>query len=470
LRATQLKLPGMICVSILLGVLPVADARADFPQAYKQYAAGDYEGARVEFLALAALGDAASQFNLGAMAMQGQGGPKDPGAAVGWLAAAADNGDRRLAPEKLAGMRAKLSEEQRKAADAIFSRYSHAALLQTVLPVPGFMAHCNDLVPAQPVRLASGSYPYHDRLKDQNGFVILELTIGVDGIPRDPEILMAVPSVDFSGAAIEVWLHSRFEPAKRGGQPVESKLPVKTKFQITGGGSMWDVGALKTMRETALTGEPSAQYQIGLAATLDPSLGVSASQSYTLLVSAAQGGNPAAQYWAASRFISLQSCDSDGKKLPWLRAAAESREPAAQLRLALDLLAGQSSAEQLTEARSLLKQAAQSDNFYVEKHVTALMASSPIEAIRDAATAAAAARKLLRSPVQSDPQMFEAIAAADAANGDFASAIARQQTAIKKAADLGWNTQPMEERLGAYRLSRAWVGDLFIVPAMPGSR
>ncbi len=65
-----------------------AAAAADFPQAVNDYNAGNYDVARGEFLRLAALGDAPSQFNLGAMATQAQGQPKDAGAAVGWADAA----------------------------------------------------------------------------------------------------------------------------------------------------------------------------------------------------------------------------------------------------------------------------------------------------------------------------------------------------------------------------------------------
>ena len=61
--------------------------------------------------------------------------------------------------------------------------------------------------------------------------------------------------------------------------------------------------------------------------------------------------------------------------------------------------------------------------------------------------------------------MFEAVAAAQAANGDFARAEAQQQTALTKAKALGWNTRLIEERLDAYRNKKAWYGDIFAMPA-----
>src|SRR5262249_27498920 len=155
----------------------------------------------------------------------------------------------------------------------------------------------------------------------------------------DPEVLMSVPGPEFSAAALDVWMPSRWDPARENGVPVESRVTVKAAFNIIGGpGALWDVPALKKARETALTGDPDSQYLIGLAATLDQSLGIPASQAHALIISAAQGGHPHAQYYVANRFMSLGSCDTEKKKLPWLRAAAHSGDASAQLALAQDLL------------------------------------------------------------------------------------------------------------------------------------
>jgi TPR repeat protein len=451
----------LLCAQLALGAPP---ALADFATAFRAYSEGHYEQAHAEFLQLAQFGHAASQYDLGAMALQGQGTPKDLGAAVGWLTAAAENGDTQLPPEKLAAVRATLNDEQRKAADEIEARYGRAGLMQTVLPVPPPGAHCRNVVPAQvshKITSDSNYYPSGGRWRDQNGFVILQLTIGVDGVPRDPEILMSVPNPDFSAAALDVWMPSRWVPAKRDGVPVESKVEGKVIFSMAGG-VLWDLPALKAIREKALTGDPTAQYQIGLAATLDPTLGIPPRQAYSLLVSAAQGGHPRAQSWAANRFMSIEGCGgSDRKKLPWLHAAASAGDGPAQVALALDLLSGQPSDEQVTEARQLLEQAARSDDTYALKHVAALLAASPLAALRDPATAKSVADRLAKSPIESDPQMYEAAALAYAASGDYSDARAKEQRAIKKALQLGWDTQQMQERFALYSRGKPWSGDLF---------
>lgn len=449
-------------------------ANADFPSAMKDFKGGRYEAARQQFQILAELGDAPSQFNLGAMALAGQGGPQDPATAVGWLMAAADNGHRGLSQDKLDELKLKLTDEQRRSADEILGRYGRAGLEQSVLPVPRGGAHCRNVVPARLIHSItpdSEFYPKGGRWRAQNGFVIVELTIGIDGVPRDPEILMSVPDPSYSAAALDVWMPSLWQSATQDGAPVESKVAVKAAFNITGGnGVLWDMPALKAIRDSALTGEPDAEYLIGLAATLDQSLGISSSQAHTLLVSAAQGGHPHAQYWVASRFMSLGSCGAERKKIPWLRAAARAGDGSAQLALATDLLGGgQPSAEQLAEARSLLEQAAQSQDWYVMKHVAALLGASPLEALRDPAAARMVADKLMKDPPDADPQMYEAAAAAYAAHKDFWLAGSKEQTAIKQAYRLKWNTQPMQERLALYHKSQPWTGDLFNSPA-PAAR
>ena len=438
----------------------------------KDYAEGRLDQARAEFLTLAALGDSASQFNLGAMAMQGQAGPKDMGAAVGWLSVAAENGSRRLAPDKLADMRARLSDDERKTADDIKGRYGRAALERTALPIPAPGAHCRNLVPPQLTRRPDADdsfYPRGGRFNDQNGFVIVEITVGVDGVPRDPKVLMAVPGPEFSAAAVDLWMRARYTPASQDGVPVEARVSVQSNFSIRGGGGvLWDLPALKAIRETALTGDPKAQYQIGLAAMLDRSLGIPIQQAFGLLVSSAQGGHPPAQYYVANLFMSVGSCGVNEKKLPWLRAAAQAGSGPAQLALAESLLAGQPSPDQIAEARGLLEQAAQSDDYYVMKHVAALLASSPVEALRDAPTAKAVADRLMKDPISTDPQKYEAAAAAYAAAKDFWMAGAKEQAAIKAATKLQWNGQPMQERLALYRKSQSWTGNV-LAGSPPGA-
>jgi TPR repeat protein len=453
-----------LAVSALSGATP---AHADFQTALGEYNAGHYDAAHAQFLALAELGDCSSQFNLGAMALKGQGGPKDAGSGVGWLQAAAGNGCERLVGNKVAGLTAKLSADESAAAAGIVARYGRDALHTQGIVSPDFS--CREQGAASVLQAPAPEYPRLAGDTRQAAIVITELTIGVDGLARDPEILLAMPEAGFPAAAVESWLNSRFVPASRGGAPIESRLQAKSLFAIEGGSGLSGMDAYKSARQRADAGDPVAGYLVGLTATLDTSLGISSARAGQLLLASARDGDSRAQYWLGSELHATAVCHSQVNGAVWLRHAADGGSASAQLMLATDLLSADPSGAQAAQARSLLERAATSDSFYVRKHVVALLAASPLDAVRDPGTALTVAMKLAAGEIQSDPQMFEAVAAAYAANGDFRQASAQQQIAIRKARSLAWNTRLMAERLSAYRGGRPWRGDLFALPPA-GSR
>ena len=185
-----------------------------------------------------------------------------------------------------------------------------------------------------------------------------------------------------------------------------------------------------------------------------------------MLISSARAGNPDGQYWVASQVRAAGGCQPQASGTTWLRHAAESGSASAQVVLAQELLKGSPSAAQVSEARALLASAGNSDSYYVQKHAVALLAASPVAEVNDPAAALRIANKLLAGEIQSDPQMFEAVAAAYAANKDFDLASAKQDIAVKKARTLGWNTRLMKERLSAYEQRHPWSGDLFALPPL----
>jgi TPR repeat protein len=442
----------------LAALLSGAAAHADFQAALADYKAAHYEAARAQFLALAELGDCSSQFNLGAMALQGQAGPKDTASAVGWLEAAAANGCQQLVGDRLPALTAKLTADESRAAAAVVARY---ALRAEGVINPDFT--CSDSIAATVVSTPTPEYPRQAALRHEAAIVITALTIGVDGHGRDPEILLSLPQDGFAAAAVEAWLNSQFTPASRAAQRVESRLEARTVFELAGA-TLTNAAPVKAARAAADGGDPAARYMVGLMATLDPSLGVSSARAGTLLLGAAHDGDAQAQYWVGSQLRASAACHPRADGAVWLRHAAEGGSAAAQLMLASDLLRGTPSDEQAAQARALLARAAGSDSYYVRKHVVGLLAASPVAAIRDPAGALAIALKLAGGDIQSDPQMFESVAAAYAANDDFHKAVAQQDLALSKANDLGWNTRAMSERQNAYRRNEPWRGELFALP------
>ena len=446
------------CAALAAGAMLCAVARADFSAALRDYNAGHYDQAQAQFLALAELGDCSSQFNLGAMALKGQGGPKDRGAGAGWLEAAASNGCQQLVGDRLTTLRAGLSPEETRAAAAIVARYGYTALAAQGVANPRF--DCRERAAAMVLTTPIPDYPASFRSERPEGIVIMALTVGADGLARDPEILLAVPQSAFAASAVEAWLNSRFTPAQRDGQFIDSRLEAKLRF-VGQSGKLSDATVFKAALPAAEAGDAGAQYVVGQAATLDSSLGITSAHAADLLVGAARAGNPQAQYWVAVQVRAAAACNPPASSSIWLRHAADGGSASAQVLLAGDLLSGTPAAAQISEARALLVRAAAADSYYARKHATALLAASPVGGVRDPGAAMTAANQLRAGDIQSDPQMFDVIAAAYAANGSFDAAVEQEEIAIRKAKALGWNTRLMKERLAAYRASHPWQGDLF---------
>ncbi|MGH8277269.1 MAG: energy transducer TonB, partial [Steroidobacteraceae bacterium] len=243
-----------------LALLGTATARADFNAALREYQAGHYDVARTQFAATAELGDCSSQFNLGAMALHGQGGPKDVGTGAGWLQAAVANGCERLVGSQLDALQARLTDDERRTAAGIVARYGREALHSQGIIDPELT--CRDEVPAAVLQAVEPEYPRLDRSQRRNGIVIGELTIGVDGLARDPEILLSEPQAAFAAAAIEAWLNTRFTPATRGGTPVASRTQARLLFVIGAAEPLWSSGAYRDARHAADAGDPAAEYLV----------------------------------------------------------------------------------------------------------------------------------------------------------------------------------------------------------------
>ena len=445
-----------MAAALLARAAAASAAPTDFQSALGDYRAGRYDAARTQFLSLAELGNCSAQFNLAAMALHGQGGARDPGSGAGWLQAAAGNGCSDLVAGHLAGLTAKLSPEEARAAADIMARYGPQTLEAQGVVNPEFI--CGDITQPSAVEATAAETPVAARGRRQPAIVITALTVGADGRARDPEVLFALPGDPFAAAAVEAWLNSYFTPAQRAGSAVAARLQAKTLFADPA--PLADAEVIRKARPAAEAGDPAAAYLVGLTALHDSSVGISKARAKELLLGAAREGNADAQYWTGSQLRASAACHPRADGAVWLRHAADGGNAAAQLLLAQDLLAGTPSASQTAQARALLAQAARADSYYVRKHVVALLATSPLDVVRDPHAALELARQLAAGAIKVDPQMYETVAAAYAANGDFKNAAAQQQLAVQTARGLHWDTRTMAERLEEYRRGTAWRGDL----------
>jgi uncharacterized protein len=455
---------------LLTNVCFMPFAQADVVHAQLDYQAKFYSKAHDEFLEVAALGNAEAQYNLGAMALRGEGGETDRGTAVGWLLAAEENGYHGLPPDKLQALQSSLTAEQRANADRIVSQYGRAALRENVLPIaPGEgPVFCPGFQPGHTLQVARLNYPLLSRENRQDGVVFTSFTIGVDGLAHDPEVIVAAPPGMFERSAVQGILSGRYEPARLNGVPFESRSQLRTTFSMSEGGVLWRSARMQKLIADAREGQPAAQYFVGLAGLLDPTVGVAEPEARKMLFASAQAGIPGADYWLARVLEMRRPCTRFDKSQLWLEQAARGGSASAKTALAERLLA-RHGADDLTRAHELLVAAVDSNETYALKHAAALLATTNIDGFGDSELALRAAAQLDKvDTIEVDPQGWEAAAAAQAAAGAFSKAASLQRKAIKLATDYYWNTSAMQERLNAYEKGERWYGDLFAVPPATG--
>ncbi|HTE42215.1 MAG TPA: energy transducer TonB [Steroidobacteraceae bacterium] len=454
-------------IALALGLLCAAPiVHADFYNAFKNYQEKKFDEASVLFRDLAELGHGPSQFNLGVMYARGEAVEKDQGLGVGWMLAALENGHTQMSAQQLADFKSRLTPAQVADADKIVSLYGKRALERTLLPDGPTITTCRKFQYARIDQRAYGYYPKNAAIDQRDGVVLIRLTVGVDGLARDPHVVVSLPEGLFDDATTDIFLKSRFVPAERDGVKIESRVLSHFTFFHTDGGSLWQMKSVAALKTAAEQKNPNGQYLIGMIGALDSTLNVPREEAHAMLLSAAQAGHPNAQYWAANQTQYDRLCGSGAKSRTWLEHAAEGGDANAQVELAELRIAMGGDQLDIEEVKRLITSASGRDTSYALKHAIAILAASPNAALRNPQLALSATKKLRDFTLNADPQVDEAIAAGYAINADFREATLWQERAVKKAKALYWNPRVVEARLTEYRNGKTvFDSDFFAVPA-----
>jgi len=91
----------------------------------------------------------------------------------------------------------------------------------------GGVAEC----PPQAIYMPGPEYSEKARKKKINGTVVLSLTVGVDGKPRDIKVERRL-GYGLDEKAIDAVSRWRFEPALRDGEPFEKQIDVEVSFRL----------------------------------------------------------------------------------------------------------------------------------------------------------------------------------------------------------------------------------------------
>lgn len=487
----------LVClVAVVAAAMPFAPApssAAEFAEGMKAYESSDFAAARAVFLDLAELGDGPSQYNLGVMALKGEGVPEDRAEAAGWLLVARENGHDPT-PRALDGLLSKLEPREREAAERIVFRFGRAALAGTVLPAPDR----GSLEMRAPKLLEST--PATDLLDTRElraGLAVVEGVIGSDGRLRDAEVVFAAeapqpgPAGTFSwrtnpsrrdsaralaDGALRAVLHHRYEPARLHGETVpvnfrftlrvtqvmshdvfdplyrESRIALgvpragrpAVSFDFGDRQPLVDDRLGQRLLAAARRGEPRAQLAVEVLRLTDRE-GVSPPGDHVL--AAAQAGLPEAQLMLGT---ALARAGQSARALPWLERASRAGLPSARVRYGLALL--ESGGAPPEKVHDLLSRASEDDDPYSARHAMEALACSRTPGLRDPQAALAAAQRARLD--DDDPLNLAALAAAQASAGDRAGAARSQRDAIARAKRLGWSVDEMEQRLAGYEAGR----------------
>jgi len=104
---------------------------------------------------------------------------------------------------------------------------------------------------------------------------------------------------------------------------------------------------------------------------------------------------------------------------------------------------------------TLLHGAANATDPFTQLWATGLLATAPVAEIRDP-TFALQSALTLKNPEQ-DPDIAEALAAAQAANGQFDDAVRTETLALAQAKKRHWNNAQLRQRLAAYQSNTPWT-------------
>jgi hypothetical protein len=375
-----------------------------------------------------------------------------------WLALGADSpaGAPAGMPADRAAARAELANELANALGQCVNGDARAPsnkrLLATSGEVPAFihMPHPDNY------------YPLDEMQMGHQAIVQVEALIDALGNARFPHVVRALAPASrshFASVSVQFIRDSQWRPAEHDGQPFAAWKDIKIRFifkDLNRMGNILSDEKLTALVLKARNGDLEARETVSyLASVASSEVDIPEAEEDHYLAESALAGERQAALLAAQR-LSPATCTKPPMVQEALRKQAWGGFSPAELLLATELIeAGNPASEH--DIGVLLHGAANAIDPFVQLWATGLLATAPIEGIRDPAFALKSALSFKDSD---DPDSLEALAAAQAENGLFEEAVTTEQRAIKQAHKYHWIDVKLRERLAAYQTNQPWVGYL----------
>lgn len=448
------------CALVLAWSLSPAPAvAADFDSAVRSYQAGRMDEAFQEFLALAELGKADAQYNVGFMYLRGEGAIRSNARGYAWIKLAADGGNG-MAKTLEAQLRPVFAEDAAAIVADIESRHGLAAVRRDQLPE--VLPNC-EYSTRTPPRLGTRTrvaYPLDAASMGTEGWMVVEFSIAPDGTAREYLVLNSNRADLWHPAVQRAMREWRWEPAMQDGRPVWSRHVMMFKFIIEDGEMPWLTALMAEIEGKAEAGDRVAQYTYAVVLAGHHKFRKPWSEVLPWIERSALSGYAPAEFQLGMSLLDGRGCRADrDKALFWLQRAAAAGMPEAQLVLAKELMASPAPVKLTTTPVELLRSAS------AKQDRGARIALARVLATRGDATAAETGEALKNSAaaLKDDARNTTALethAAALAAVGRFDDAVQHQQRALQFAGERGWALEPLQRRLQAYQGREAWRGPI----------
>lgn len=145
------------------------------------------------------------------------------------LAAAQQAAATKAAAEKEAAAKLAAQQAAQQAAAAKAAPAPKPVVAAAPAPKPA-----GETRPAKVVSAAAASYPLQAARNQTSGYAVVEFTVTASGGVSGAHVTSSSPRGVFDSAAVDAIKHSKFEPALKDGQPVDSVLQRRIDFKFGG--------------------------------------------------------------------------------------------------------------------------------------------------------------------------------------------------------------------------------------------
>lgn len=267
------------------------------------------------------------------------------------------------------------------------------------------------------------------------------------------------PEQPLADAAVRMIRRARMSPLLVNGHATASWVSINSERTAGGGVGLLRRDEWKKLLRKAHDGDYDSIRAAAVAGELVPGSGLDQTAILGLLADSALRGDDFARLDLVGR---LSACSEGALVDQWVFADANAGSLAAELWWA-QFLIGSGDPTVVPKASELLHKLAASPDEFMRLWSAGLLATIPMEAMRDPKIALQVAEALNQEtgPAHThDPDYAELLAAAEAANGQYPEAVQSERRAIEWATALNWKTGNMQSRLSTYLANKAYLGYL----------